>query len=127
MGTHTVSSLQPYVDSRLFTTNYYTYRYRISGTTNWSQPVVNVAPSDCSTVTNVISAYNTNECVDGSSFAKLSIVNPGQVATVIYDININNAGWQSVGSPSVNGTYTSTWRSKNTSEYSFRMEIQISY
>ena len=107
MGTHTVSSLQPYVDSRPFTTNYYTYRYRISGTTNWSQPVVNVAPSDCSTVTNVISAYNTNECVDGSSFAKLSIVNPGQVATVIYDININNAGWQSVGSPSVNGTYTS--------------------
>ena len=107
MGTHTVTNTQPYVDDRLFTTNYFTYRYRILGTTNWSPTEISIAPSDCSTPTNVISAYNTNECESGSSFAKLTILNPGQAATVIYDININNAGWQSGGSNSVNGTFTS--------------------
>ena len=108
MGTHIVTNLQPYVDDRIFTTNYFTYRYRISGTTNWSPTVISMAPSDCSTPTNVISAYNTNQCESGSSIAKLTIVNPGQAASVIYDININNEGWQSGGNALVNGTFTSS-------------------
>ena len=108
MGTQTVTNTQPYVDDRIFTTNYFTYRYRILGTTNWSPAVLSMAPSDCSTPTNVISAYNTNQCESGSSIAKLTIVNPGQAATVIYDININNQGWQSGGSTLVNGTFTSS-------------------
>ena len=136
MGTHTVTNLQPYVDDRIFTTNYFTYRYRILGTTNWSPTVISMAPSDCSTPTNVISAYNTNQCESGSSIAKLTIVNPGQAATVIYDININNEGWQSGGNALVNGTFTSSgvkvpantsfqWRYKLVSDTTYKFVNDI--
>ncbi len=136
MGTHIVTNLQPYVDDRIFTTNYFTYRYRISGTTNWSPTVISMAPSDCSTPTNVISAYNTNQCESGSSIAKLTIVNPGQAATVIYDININNEGWQSGGNALVNGTFTSSgvkvpantsfqWRYKLVSDTTYKFVNDI--
>ena len=95
-----------------------------------------MAPTDCSTPTNVISAYNTNQCESGSSIAKLTIVNPGQAATVIYDININNEGWQSGGSTLVNGTFTSSgvkvpantsfqWRYKLVSDTTYKFVNDI--
>ena len=136
LGTQTITGSQPYVVNNVLTTNYIVYRYRIFNATTpntWQQVVV-MAPADCETVINpiTVSAYSTNECVNGSPAAKLTIINPNSTAVVVsYDISINGGPFQSVGNTSVTGSFATSaysvpanssfqWRYKTSTETAYK-------
>ena len=136
MGTQTITSSQPYVVNKVLTTNYIIYRYRIFNATTpntWQQVVV-MAPADCATTITptTVSAYSTNECVNGSPTAKLTIINPNSTAVVVsYDISINGGAFQSVGNTSVTGSFVTSaysvpanssfqWRYKTSTETAYK-------
>jgi hypothetical protein len=134
LGTQTLTSSQPYSINKVLTTNYIIYRYRIFNATTpniWQYEVI-MAPADCSTTTNSVSAFNTNECLNNSPVAKLTIINPNATAVVVsYDISINGGSWQPIGNTSVAGTFTSTpvtlpenstfqWRYKTSAETAYK-------
>jgi hypothetical protein len=91
-----------------------------------------MAPADCSPVTSSVSAYSTNECINNSPQAKLTIINPNSTAVVVsYDISINGGVWQSVGNTSVMGNFTTNpypvpanstfqWRYKTSTETEYK-------
>ena len=136
LGTQTITGSQPYVVNNVLTTNYIIYRYRIFNATTpntWQQVVV-MAPADCETVINpiTVSAYSTNECVNGNPAAKLTIINPNSTAVVVsYDISINGGPFQSVGNTSVTGSFATSaysvpanssfqWRYKTSTETAYK-------
>ena len=136
MGTQTITSSQPYVANNILTTNYIIYRYRIfnAATPNTWQQVVVMAPADCATTITptTVSAYNTNECINGSPAAKLTIINPNSTAVVVsYDISINGGTFQSVGNSSVTGSFVTSaysvpanssfqWRYKTSTDTAYK-------
>ena len=136
-GIQTITSSQPYSINQTMTTNFIIYRYRIYNATNpnnWQYENI-MAPADCSPTTSSVSAYTTNECINNSPQAKLTIINPNSTAVVVsYDISINGGGWQSVGNTSVMGNFTTNpypvpanstfqWRYKTSTETEYKFAV----
>ena len=96
-GIQTITSSQPHIINQTMTTNFIIYRYRVynaSNPNNWQYENI-MAPADCSPTTSPVSAYSTNECINNSPQAKLTIINPNSTAVVVsYDISINGGVWQ---------------------------------